>query len=81
MFDAGVPVRCAFQFTTYHNKTIVTDALNTLTGSANFTYQAENCNAENISIIEDGPTAAAYTANFTSDWSGALPYVPPRPHA
>jgi phosphatidylserine/phosphatidylglycerophosphate/cardiolipin synthase-like enzyme len=78
--NANIPVRCAFQYQTYHNKFIVRDSLFILTGSANFTYQANTANAENIVIIEDLDTSTAFAANFNSDWNGSLPYVPPKPH-
>lgn len=79
--NAGIPVRCAFQYQTYHNKFLIRDSLFILTGSANFTYQANTANAENILIVEDADTAADFAGNFESDWNGSLPYVPPKPHA
>lgn len=81
LFNGLIPIRCAFQFASYHNKLIIADNAKVLTGSANFTYQADTKNAENIVIIDDAGLAAAFTASFSSDWGGALPYTAPRPHA
>jgi PLD-like domain len=81
LFNAGVACRCAFQYASYHNKIVIADNTTVLTGSANFTYQANNANAENIVILPDATIAALFTETFSSDWAGALPYAPPRPHA
>jgi phosphatidylserine/phosphatidylglycerophosphate/cardiolipin synthase-like enzyme len=81
MFNAHVPIRCAFQYTSYHNKFAIADVTTVLTGSANFTYQADTKNAENIVVINDAGIASAFTTRFDSDWNGAQPYTPPRPMA
>ena len=64
LFNGLIPIRCAFQFASYHNKLIIADNSKVLTGSANFTYQADTKNAENIVIIDDAGLAAAFTANL-----------------
>lgn len=48
-----------------HNKVMVIDGETTMTGSFNFTAQAENSNAENLLVITGKLNlAAAYEANF-----------------
>ena len=47
-----------------HNKVIIVDAQTVVTGSFNFTNQAELMNAENLLIIHDARIAAKYTANW-----------------
>jgi phosphatidylserine/phosphatidylglycerophosphate/cardiolipin synthase-like enzyme len=48
-----------------HNKVMVVDGETVITGSFNFTQQAENSNAENLLVITGKPKlAAAYEANF-----------------
>jgi phosphatidylserine/phosphatidylglycerophosphate/cardiolipin synthase-like enzyme len=48
-----------------HNKVVVIDGRTVLTGSFNFTRQAEHENAENLLVLRDHRgLAAAYRANF-----------------
>lgn len=47
-----------------HNKYAVVDGLITITGSYNWTNNAENRNAENLVIIIDEATASSFTADF-----------------
>jgi phosphatidylserine/phosphatidylglycerophosphate/cardiolipin synthase-like enzyme len=50
-----------------HNKVIVIDGRTVITGSFNFTHQAEADNAENLLIIKGHPElAAAYRADFAA---------------
>ena len=44
-----------------HNKIIIIDGRTVLTGSFNFTRQAEENNAENLLVIEDSGLAEKYT--------------------
>jgi len=47
-----------------HNKVMVIDAREVITGSFNFTKAAEEKNAENVVFIDDPATAAAYAQNW-----------------
>jgi phosphatidylserine/phosphatidylglycerophosphate/cardiolipin synthase-like enzyme len=48
-----------------HNKVMVLDGRTVITGSFNFTHQAEAENAENLLILKGHPELArAYRANF-----------------
>jgi phosphatidylserine/phosphatidylglycerophosphate/cardiolipin synthase-like enzyme len=58
-----------------HNKIIVIDGKTVITGSFNFTQQAENSNAENLVIITGKPKlAAAYRENFELHLAHSEPY-------
>jgi hypothetical protein len=59
-----VPTFIDDQHTTAHNKVIVIDGNVVITGSFNFTDQAENENAENLLIIRDKGIADKFTANW-----------------
>jgi phosphatidylserine/phosphatidylglycerophosphate/cardiolipin synthase-like enzyme len=58
-----------------HNKIIIIDGDNVLTGSFNFTKAAQEKNAENVLIIRDKALAAQYTQNWDAHRSHSQPYV------
>lgn len=64
---AGIPVWIETRYQSAHNKIIVIDAGNAgatvITGSYNFTWTAQNKNAENLLVIRDDPVIAARFAN------------------
>jgi phosphatidylserine/phosphatidylglycerophosphate/cardiolipin synthase-like enzyme len=61
----NIPVYIDGQHPIAHNKVIVVDNKTVLTGSFNYTHQAENYNAENLLVLTDKPDlAAAYEGNF-----------------
>ncbi len=47
-----------------HNKVMIIDRRTVITGSFNFTYAAEDKNAENLLIITSGELAALYRDNY-----------------
>ncbi|HKD35718.1 MAG TPA: phospholipase D family protein [Pirellulales bacterium] len=58
-----------------HNKIILIDGRTIITGSFNFTKQAERNNAENLLVIEGRPKlAAAYEANFREHLGHSMPF-------
>jgi len=58
-----------------HNKIILIDGHTIITGSFNFTFQAENYNAENLLVLHDRPKLyAAYKANFEHHLGHSEPY-------
>lgn len=63
----------------FHNKYAVIDGATTISGSYNWTANAETRNAENLIIIADGRTAAAFASNFNGHWSHSRPFVPNGP--
>ena len=57
-----------------HNKVMVLDGRTVLTGSFNFTNQAEHDNAENLLVLRDYPDLArAYRQNFLAHKEHARP--------
>jgi phosphatidylserine/phosphatidylglycerophosphate/cardiolipin synthase-like enzyme len=59
-----------------HNKVMILDGATVITGSFNFTRQAETSNAENLLIIEGKPKlAAAYAKNFEAHLGHSKPYA------
>ena len=57
-----------------HNKIMVIDGEVVLTGSFNFTSQAEHSNAENLLAIGDSAMAAKYAANWSAHAAHSEPY-------
>lgn len=79
MLAAGVTVREETRYKSAHNKVIVIDAAGAdatvITGSYNFTWSAQNKNAENILIArKNPPLAARYVANWTRHFEEAEAY-------
>jgi phosphatidylserine/phosphatidylglycerophosphate/cardiolipin synthase-like enzyme len=64
---AGVPVYIDAKHAIAHNKVMVLDGINVITGSFNFTHAAEFENADNVLIIHNHPRiASAYADNFSN---------------
>ena len=79
LFNAGVPVWIDAKHAIAHNKIIIIDGKVLLTGSFNFTSQAENSNAENLLVIKGhADLVAAYEDNFKHHLSHSVNYVPPK---
>jgi phosphatidylserine/phosphatidylglycerophosphate/cardiolipin synthase-like enzyme len=65
--DQGLTPLVDAQHAIAHNKLIIIDRATLLTGSFNFTHQAEAENAENLVVIKGHPELVrAYVANFES---------------
>ncbi len=52
-----------------HNKVLIIDNIQTLTGSYNWTHSAEFKNAENLIFIKSHEVAKKYTAYFEERWN------------
>jgi phosphatidylserine/phosphatidylglycerophosphate/cardiolipin synthase-like enzyme len=61
---AGIPVLFDAAHAIAHNKIMIIDGRVVLTGSFNWTVNAEKHNAENLVTIVDKSVAAIYTANW-----------------
>jgi phosphatidylserine/phosphatidylglycerophosphate/cardiolipin synthase-like enzyme len=61
---AGIPVSIDAKHSIAHNKVMVIDGETVITGSFNFTKQAEHSNAENLLVIRSRSLAETYTANW-----------------
>lgn len=82
--EAGIRVMLEVRYQSAHNKVMVIDAAGALpavvTGSYNWTFAAQNRNAENLMIIRSHPElAAAYAQNWQRHAADALPYAGARP--
>jgi phosphatidylserine/phosphatidylglycerophosphate/cardiolipin synthase-like enzyme len=80
--QAGIPVMLEVRYQSAHNKVMVIDAgtadAAVVTGSYNWTYAAQNKNAENVLILRSNPEVAnAYAANWKRHLADALPYAAP----
>jgi len=74
--DRGITVFTDGDHPIAHNKVIVLDGRTVITGSFNFTKQAENANAENLMILADRPAiASAYERNFENHLSHSQPFT------
>jgi phosphatidylserine/phosphatidylglycerophosphate/cardiolipin synthase-like enzyme len=63
--EQGVPIYIDGDHPIAHDKIVIVDGSTVVTGSFNFTKQAENENAENLLVIAGRPSlAAAYEKNF-----------------
>ncbi len=70
-----IPVYIDSQHAIAHNKIMLIDGLTLITGSFNFTNQAEHSNAENLLVIHDHPKLyAAYEENFQHHLGHSEPY-------
>jgi len=65
LVKGGISVYSDAHFAIAHNKIMIIDATTVITGSFNFTLQAEQSNAENLLVITGKPKLAqAYEENF-----------------
>ena len=73
VLHAGIPVWIDAKHNIAHNKIMVIDGATIITGSFNFTKNAEEDNAENLLVIRSPELAVQYTAN----WNAHLPHSEP----
>ena len=83
---AGIDVRIEVRYAAAHNKVMVIDgdspASVVLTGSYNWTWSAQNRNAENLLIIRRNKSLAkSYAANWRRHSGDAVPYAQIRDEA
>lgn len=69
-----IPVRIDSKHAIAHNKIIIIDGQTVITGSFNFSENAEEHNAENLVIIRDGVIADKYIANWREHAAHSEPY-------
>lgn len=63
--NAGIPVWIDYRPAIAHNKVMIFDGQNVITGSFNFTQSAQKRNAENVLYIQHAPALAAA---YVQDW-------------
>jgi phosphatidylserine/phosphatidylglycerophosphate/cardiolipin synthase-like enzyme len=71
MFCAGYAVRQDGNPSTFHHKVIVIDGQIVVTGSLNFSENADNSNDENVVIITDPTIASLFLEEFERRWAEA----------
>ena len=64
LLKAGIPIWIDYKLARAHNKVIIIDEKIVETGSFNFTYAAQNTNAENLLIINNTELAKKYLKNW-----------------
>jgi phosphatidylserine/phosphatidylglycerophosphate/cardiolipin synthase-like enzyme len=73
--NEGVPTYIDAAHNIAHNKVMVLDGKTVITGSFNFTKNAEEGNAENLLVISNAPELAQrYTANWKEHLGHSQPY-------
>jgi phosphatidylserine/phosphatidylglycerophosphate/cardiolipin synthase-like enzyme len=71
----GISVLVDAKHSIAHNKVIVIDSQVVITGSFNFTEQAERANAENLLVIHDPALAQRYLDNWHEHEAHSQPYT------
>jgi len=76
----NIPVWLETRYRHAHNKILLIDAIErhpvVITGSYNFTWGAQNMNAENLLIFRDNPRLTdRYAKNWERHWRQATPYI------
>lgn len=75
VFGDKIPTYLDARHSIAHNKIILIDGRTIITGSFNFTKQAERNNAENLLVIDGRPKLfAAYEANFREHLGHSMTY-------
>lgn len=74
LIHADIPTWIDAEHAIAHNKIMILDGQTVITGSFNFTKQAEQSNAENLLIIRDSDLADRYTANWKAHYAHARAY-------
>ena len=72
---AGISVLIDAKHPIAHNKIMIIDGETVITGSFNFTNQAEDHNAENLLVIHDRGLAQRYLANWHDHEAHSEPYT------
>ncbi len=75
--NSGIPTYIDDKHAIAHNKIMVIDGAVVITGSFNFTKQAENSNAENLLIIQSADLAGKYTENWQAHFKHSEVYERP----
>jgi PLD-like domain len=71
--EAGIIVGVDEEHDIAHNKVIIVDGAKVVTGSFNFTYSAEERNAENVVVFTDKAIAMQYLKNWEAHWKHSTP--------
>ncbi len=70
IIDLHIPIKMNFNYNIMHNKFLVIDSKSVETGSYNYTFSANNFNAENIVYFDSMPNIASkYRKEFYRLWN------------
>ena len=72
LYCAGVPVRQDGNPGTFHHKVFVIDDQMVITGSLNFSENADESNDENVVVVTNADMAALYLTEFERRWVEAV---------
>jgi phosphatidylserine/phosphatidylglycerophosphate/cardiolipin synthase-like enzyme len=72
LFCAGLPMRQDGNPGTFHHKVFIIDGQLVVTGSLNFSNNADDSNDENVVIVANEDIAAAYLEEFDRRWAEAV---------
>jgi phosphatidylserine/phosphatidylglycerophosphate/cardiolipin synthase-like enzyme len=72
LFCTGLPVRQDGNPGTFHHKVFVIDEAIVITGSLNFSDNADNSNDENVIVLHNRDIAALYLQEFDRRWAEAV---------
>lgn len=75
MQHAGIATFIDARHAIAHNKIIIVDGQTVITGSFNFTRNAEDNNAENLLVIREQKIADKYVANWKEHLTHSEPYL------
>jgi TonB family protein len=73
--NSGIPTKIDSAHNTAHNKIIIIDDETVITGSFNFTKNAEEKNAENLLVIRDKKLAERYVKNWQEHEKHSETYI------
>jgi phosphatidylserine/phosphatidylglycerophosphate/cardiolipin synthase-like enzyme len=68
LYCSGVPVRQDGNPRTFHHKVLIIDGHILVTGSFNFSNNADKSNDENVVIVDNAEIAATYLEEFDRRW-------------
>jgi phosphatidylserine/phosphatidylglycerophosphate/cardiolipin synthase-like enzyme len=71
MYCAGLPVRQDGNSRTFHHKVLIIDRQIVVTGSFNFSKNADEGNDENVIVVQNAEIAAEYLKEFDRRWAEA----------
>ncbi len=74
LVSAGIQVWIDAKPAIAHNKILIIDGAEVITGSFNFTDSAQNRNAENLVFITDDKLAQEYTKYWKKREGASMPY-------
>jgi phosphatidylserine/phosphatidylglycerophosphate/cardiolipin synthase-like enzyme len=75
LMNAGIAVVIDDRHAIAHNKIIIIDQASLITGSFNFSKNADQNNAENLLILKGNkPLIDKYLANYRIHWDHSVPY-------